>query len=90
MEITISERVYNQLWSDKRTFNPLPVEKGLGRMTLSRVRFNFPPMNALQVKGLVDVLIVEQILHDEEVSFRLNDPCLQVPDLDSVKSDQFG
>ena len=73
-ETTKSVSVFNQLWLDEHTFNPFPIKQSLRSMTLSRIRLNFASMNALQIKGLADILVVEWILHNEEISFRLNDP----------------
>ena len=82
------QKTWNEAWTDRPAFNPLAVKQ---RFRLRpAASFDLTPLDALEVEGLCDFPIVEEVLHDEQVGFGLSISILQVADLDGVEPQQFG
>jgi hypothetical protein len=68
------------------TFYPFTIKKSFSRITM---RLDFPPLNALQIKGLGYFLVKEQVFHDQKVGFGLHAAVFQIFDLDRVEPNQL-
>lgn len=70
-------------------FDPFTIKKCLRRTPTGIARLDLATLYSLQIKSLADVLIIEQILHNEDIDFGLDSPCLQVSDLNRVEAQQL-
>jgi hypothetical protein len=70
----------------KITFNPFSIEESLRGIAMT---LDFPPLNTFQVERLVDILVEEQVFHDEQIGFRLRGSCFEILDFDRVKAKNF-
>ena len=66
-----------------RAFDTFTVEQCLRVGTAARL--DLPSLDALQIKGLRDLPVIEKVLHHEQISLRLRSAALEVADLDRVK-----
>src|SRR5271168_4238039 len=67
---------------DQRTFSPLAIKKCLRLVPMS---FYLSVLDTLQVECLVDVSIIEQILHHEKVSLGLDRSRPEIFNLNRIK-----
>ena len=79
--------MWNEAWTDRPAFNPLAVKQ---RFRLRpAASFDLTPLDALEVEGLCDFPIVEEVLHDQKVGFGLSRAGLKITDLNSVEAQEF-
>ena|ERR1700722_545201 len=73
------------------TFNPLAIKERLRSLCTTDIRFRlyFATLYPFEIKRLRHGLVIEEILHHQEVSFALHHPVLEVSDFYGIETEQL-